>query len=207
MAQDKDKHPKEPFNLAAEGTETEVVFESDIDLEDDVEPLRRNADPKHDPKHERNKGYTPMGSGPSLGVSSSRSNAQPAAQPKATEKQPSDEEWQHALRNGNHTFEGEFNGFRVRTWQTDKPSDLGIEGGHLNKMVVTQGDYGHEVEFARFESGKWKHPPEATPERQAAMEAVEEYDGEFLEEQRKKEGQEHSRKQEVDANKNKGKSR
>lgn len=207
MADDKDKHPKEPFNLAAKGIEIQVVFESDIDLEDDDGPLRGNTDPKHDPKYERNKGYTPMGSGPSLGASSSRFNAQTPVQSNVKKREPSDEEWQHALRNGDHTLEGEFNGLRVRAWQAEQPSKDGFEGGHLSRIVVTRGDYGHEVELAHFKDGDWEKRPEATPERQAVMESVQEYDGEFFEKELQKEEQEHERQQEIEANKDKGKSR
>lgn len=209
MAQDKDKRPIEPFNLAAEGIEIEVVFESDMDdsLQDDDEPLRGNTFPKHDPANVKNRGYTPMGSGPSLGASSSRSQGQTPSQPVATEKQPSDDEWQHALRNGDHTLEGEFNGFRVRAWRAEHPSKDGYEGGHLSKIVVTQGDYGHEKPVAQFMNGDWEKQLEATPERQAVMDAVQEYDGEFFEERRQKEEQKRERQQEINANKNKGKSR
>ncbi len=210
MAHDKDKRPKEPFNLAADENEISIVFESDMDIgldEDDDGPLRGNTDPRHDPKNEKNKGYSPMGSGPSLGASSSRPQGQTPSHPAATEKQPSDDEWQHALRNGNHTLEGDFNGFRVRAWRADHPSKEGYEGGHLNKLVVTQGEYDHELEVAHFKNGDWEKKPEATPERQAVMDAVREYDGEFFEEQRQKEEQEHERQQEINANKDKGKSR
>lgn len=193
MAQDNDKRPMEPFNLAADENEISIVFESDMDdgLQDDDESLRGNTDPKHDPKNVKNKGYTPMGSGPSLGASSSRSQGQTPSQPAATEKQPSDDEWQHALRNGNHTFEEEFNGLRVRTWMADQPSDQNIQGGHIKEMIVTEGEYGSENRLALFQDGAWKHPPEATPERHAALLAAREYDGEFLKEKLERETQGH----------------
>ena len=208
MSDEKSKSATGPFNAAA-SPEIEVVFVSDMDndLEDEDKPLRGNTDPKHDPKYEKNKGYTPMGSGPSLGASSSRSQGQTPVQPENTEAQLSDEEWQYALRNGDHTFESEFNGLRVRVWQTDEPTDRGIHRGRLNEMVVTQGEYGDEVEVAHFKDGDWEKPLEATPERQAVMDAVEEYDGAFLEEQRQKEEQEHAHEQEVEVSKDEGKSR
>lgn len=159
MADDKDKRPKEPFNLAAKGTEIEVIFESemDIDLEDDDEPLRGNTDPKHDPENVKNPSLTPSGTGNYFPPPRAQDQGRTPSQPENTETPLSDEEWQHALRNGNHTFEGEFNGFRVRAWRADQPTDEGIHKGHLTEMVVTQGDYGQEVEVAHFKTAIGRH--------------------------------------------------
>ncbi|MCG7492496.1 hypothetical protein [Thalassobius sp. Cn5-15] len=207
MAQDNDKRPQKPFNVAAQKPEVEIVFEADIDLEEDDEPLRSNTDPKHDPANVKNPSLTPSGTGNFFPPPRSQDQWQTPSQPATTEKQPSDDEWQHALRNGNHTLEGEFNGFRVRAWRAEHPTKDGYEGGHLNKIVVTQGEYGHELEVAHFKDGDWEKQPEATPERQAVMDAVQEYDGEFFEEQRQKEEQEIERQHDINAKKDKGKSR
>lgn len=179
MADEDDKRPKPEFNEVAPKPEKEVTFEADFD--DDLqnnsdEPLRGNTDPKHDPKYERNSGYTPMGSGPSLGAASRYQSQTLGGQSEARDTQISDEEWQHQLRNGNHTFEQEFNGLRVRTWQTDHPTKEGIHGGRLNKMIVTNGEYGHENKVAIFEKGDWTTPPETTLARQTISDAVQEYD-------------------------------
>lgn len=207
MAQENDKRPKEPFNMAAQKPEVEIVFEADIELEEDDEPLRSNTDPKHDPANVKNPSLTPSGTGNFFPPPRAQDQGQTPSQPASTEKQPSDDEWQHALRNGNHSLEGEFNGFRVRAWRAERPTKDGYEGGHLNKIMVTQGEYGHEKRVAQFMDGDWKQPPEATPERQAIMDAVQEYDGEFFEQQRQKEEQEIERQHEINAKKDKGKSR
>lgn len=211
MTNEKDKSngPTEPFNEAA--YEMEVVFDSEIDdqlnNDSEEEKLRSNTDPKHDPKNQKNKGYTPTGSGPSLGASSSRSQGQEPVQPQANEPQLSDEEWQHQLRNGDHTFEEVFNGLRVRTWMAPEPSRNNISGGHINEMIVSKGDYGSEEQLAHFKEGIWKEEPNTTPERQAVMLALNEYDGEFLTAQQELEAEKRERQQQLDQDKNKGKSR
>ncbi len=209
MAQNKDKRPKEPFNLAAEGTEIEVVFESDmdIDLEDDDGPLRDNTAPKHDPKNEKNTGYSPLGTGLNLGTSSSRSNGQTPNTSQSGDVPMSDEEWQDQLRNGDHTYEEEFNGFRVRTWMAEQPSQDNIRGGHISEMIVTKGDYDSEERMAHFNDGAWKKTPEQTPEIQAVALATYEYDSAFLEAEIEKEITEREQQRAADKDRNNGQSR
>ncbi|UZD92116.1 hypothetical protein [Cognatishimia activa] len=206
---DKSKGPTEPFNEAA--YEMEVVFDSEIDdqLGDDTEEekLRSNTAPKHDPKNQKNKGYTPTGSGPSLGASSSRSQGQEPVQPQTTEPQLSYEEWQHQLRNGDHTYEEEFNGLRVRTWMAEQPSQDNIRGGHIYEMIVTKGDYGSEERMAHFQDGAWEKTPEQTPEIQAVALATYEYDSAFLEAEIEKEIAEREQQRAADKDRNNGQSR
>lgn len=202
-----DKRPTEPFNEAAENYEMDVVFDSEIDLNDGDEQLRDNTDPKHDPKYEKNSGYSPMGTGLNLGASSSRSNRQTPSTSQSVDVPLSDDEWQDQLRNGNHTFEEDFNGLRVRTWQAEQPAEENIEGGHISEMVVTKGDYGREVRLAHFRNGDWEKRPEFTPERQAISLATHEYDGDFFKAKLEKEIADREQQQALERNRNNGQSR
>lgn len=67
--------------------------------------------------------------------------------------------------------------------------------------------YGSEQRLAHFKEGKWKREANATPERHAIQLALYEYDGKFMEEKAKREAEECEQQREVDANKDKGKSR
>lgn len=209
MGKEEDKHPKEPFNMAAEENEISIVFESDMDdsLKEDEEPLRSNTDPKHDPANVKNPSLTPSGMGSYFPPPRAQVQGQTLSQSGNIEQPLSDEEWQHLLRNGDHTFEEEFNGLRVRAWMADEPSKDGIHGGHIQRMVVTEGEYGNETELAQFKDGDWEKRPEATPERQAIIEATQEYDGGFLKERRQKEEQERARQREIETSKDQGKTR
>lgn len=210
MAQDNDKHPKEPFNAAAKDPGLEITFESDFDddLNNDPEQQHRgNTDPKHDPKNERNPYLTPMGSGPKIGGANRPERPQGPSESSSLKEATNDEEWQEQLRNGNHTYEGEFNGLRVRAWLADKPSNKGIHNGHINKMIVTQGEYGAEVEVAQFSDGEWEKSAESAPQHQAILEAVQEYDGEFLTKKREQEQKDREHQQQIDRGKDTGKSR
>jgi hypothetical protein len=208
---DKSNSPTEPFNEAA--YEMEVVFVSEIDaqLSNDAEEenLRGNTAPKHDPKNQKNKGYTPMGSGPSLGASSSRSQGQtPNNQHEMPVRgQPASKERQNELLNGDHNFEDIMNGLRVRTWLTDKPSDKGFRGGHIQELAVSKGDMGSEIELAHFKDGKWKIEAEMTPERDAFAQTVNKYDYDFIKAQLEKEQEERDQQRQMEQGKDNGKSR
>jgi len=208
MAQEKDKRPKEPFNAVADEPELEVVFESDMDneLQDaSEEELRENTSPKLDHPKFKNTGLTPSGTTSMFGKPRISAESQPQTNTKATSQESHDRDRQEELRTGDHTFEEEFNGLRVRTWIADDASSKGIRGGHITEMVVTDGEYGKETELAHFKNGEWEKRAEATPERQAIMEAVTSYDGEFL--RAKKQEEEHNEQREIDNSKDKGQSR
>lgn len=142
-----------------------------------------------------------------VSVSSSRSQGQTPAQHEKAKEELSDEEWQYQLRNGDHTFEAEFNGLRVRTWQEEQPSQDNIRGGHISEMIVTKGDYGSEERMAHFKDGDWKHPPESTPEIQAVALATYEYDSDFLEAEIEKEITEREQQRAANKDRNNGQSR
>ncbi|MFV1463165.1 MULTISPECIES: hypothetical protein [unclassified Phaeobacter] len=190
MTQDNSKHPKKPFNEAAEKLVMEVVFVSDMDdtLDNDAEaPLRGNTDPKHDPKNVKNKGLTPSGTNSPFGRPRTQGQEM-VKQAKSPSGQPANKERQEELLNGNHTVEDVFNGLRVRATLADEPFEAGIRGGRIEQLVVTEGERGHEVELAHFLGGDWKMPPEASPVRQAVMDAVVEYDPECMKTKTRSEG-------------------
>lgn len=42
----------------------------------------------------------------------------------------------------------------------DGPNPMGIEGGRITRMTLTQGEKGHEEILAHFENGKWEQEAE-----------------------------------------------
>lgn len=175
MAHKDTKHPARPFNEAAKGQEREIVFEPDFD-----EKLLDNTDPRQEPSHKSTLQRTP--SGTRSFFKPPQQTEQSSEHSTATESlnQPSNEEFQNELLNGDYTFEDEIGEFRIRTKIEDEQSKMGINGGMISRMVLTNDERGSEVELARFEKGEWLREAKSTPQRQCIMEAMNRHDADSL---------------------------
>jgi hypothetical protein len=192
MAKNDPEDLKETFNANAQRTEYEVVFEPE-----NSDELRDNTDPRQEPKTVQNRQRTP--SGTRINFRTQKPEKQQAEAPKKEE--PSNEEVQYELLNGDYNLEEEKNGFRVRAKVTDYPSKEGLNGGRISRLTLSTGDRGEEAVHARFDQGEWEEEMTTGLERQTAMEVMHEYDSGSLE---KKQSEPEVKDQSEDKSKEKG---
>lgn len=171
MAENDPEDLKETFNANAQRTEYTIIFEPE-----DTDELKGNTDPRQEPKTVPNRQRTP--SGATINFRTQKPEKQQAEAPKKEE--PSNEEVQYELLNGDYNLEEEKNGFRVRAKVTDYPSKEGLNGGRISRLVLTTGEKGKETVHSRFDQGAWKKEMTTGLERQTAMEAMQDHDSDSL---------------------------
>lgn len=70
-------------------------------------------------------------------------------------------------------LEYENEGLSVLVRRESEPSKHGIDGGHITRLTVTEGELGKEEIVAHFNNGEWDKEADTFLEKQVVIEAIE----------------------------------
>jgi hypothetical protein len=165
MADTDSEDPKKPFNANAQRTEYEVIFEPE-----NTDELKGNTDPRQEPKTVQNRQRTP--SGATINFRPQKPEKQQAEAPK--KGKPID------LSRKDINAEPQYNGYNILIKLENERSKKHLNGGVISRLTVVSGEIEDETMHAHFENGTWDEKLSTPLERQAVMQAIQDYDPESL---------------------------